>query len=59
MKVQERLRNFLDATETKRSCNSGLDPSSLKEIIGTICKIPVGSGDLLLVMNASVLISLL
>ena len=40
-------------------CNSGLDPSSLKEIIGTICKMPVGSGDLLLVMNTSVLISLL
>ena len=41
------------------ACNSGLDPSSLKEIIGTICKTPVGSGDLLLVMNTSVLISLL
>ena len=40
------------------ACNSGLDPS-LKEITGTICKTPVGSGDLLLVMNTSVLISLL
>ena len=41
------------------ACDSGLDPSSLKEIIGTICKTPMGSGDLFFVMHQCNFLSLL